>query len=308
MKHLLKIGQVNWIHFQNPTKDELVGIGDEYDLHEIIIDDIIEQTTQDKVDTYDNHIFMVLHFPKYDYSNKRYKSNEFSFILGKNFIITITSLPSNNIEKIKEEYINETNELEDPEKYKISPYYILYKIIDTMYDKTLDILGKSNKDIMNLEEGIFDQNGVNKKLLEEIMVKKRNLVFLKHNFIFQGELLTEMQKIIEKFYEGQLDLYFEDIIYKLDKIDNNITVLSKNVTSLTDVYNSLMSIKINSILARLTVFTLIIGTLTFIVGIYGMNVKLPMQEWSSAFYIIVILMIVLSFSLGLVFKKRGWFE
>ena len=177
-----------------------------------------------------------------------------------------------------------------------------------MYDKTLDILTKSNKDIMALEEWIFDQDWVNKKLLEEIMVKKRNLVFLKHNFIFQWELLTELQKTIEKFYDWQLDLYFEDSIYKLDKIDNNITILSKNVTSLTEVYNSLMSIKINSILARLTVFTLIIWTLTFIVWIYGMNVELPMQWWSSAFYIIVILMIILSFALWFVFKKRWWFE
>ncbi len=308
MKHLLKIWAINWVHFQNPTKEELIDIGEEYDLHEIIIDDIVDFTTQDKIDTYDNHIFMVLHFPKYDYANKRYKSNEFSFILWKNFIISITSLPSNNIEKIKEEYLNETNDLENPEKYKISPYYILYKIIDSMYDKTLDILTKSNKDIMALEEWIFDQDWVNKKLLEEIMVKKRNLVFLKHNFIFQWELLTELQKTIEKFYDWQLDLYFEDSIYKLDKIDNNITILSKNVTSLTEVYNSLMSIKINSILARLTVFTLIIWTLTFIVWIYGMNVELPMQWWSSAFYIIVILMIILSFALWFVFKKRWWFE
>ena len=308
MKHLLKIWTVNWIHFQNPTKDELLEIWEEYDLHEIIIDDIVDQTTQDKIDTYDNHIFMVLHFPKYDYVNKRYKSNEFSFILWKNYIVTITSLPSNNIEKIKAEYISETSDLEDPEKYKISPYYILYKVIDTMYDKTLDLLNKSNKDIMNLEENIFAQNWVNKKLLEEIMVKKRNLVFLKHTFIFQWEILWEMQKSIEKFYDWQLDLYFEDIIYKLDKVDNSITVLSKNVTSLTEVYNSLMSIKINSILARLTVFTLIIWTMTFIVWIYWMNVKLPMWDWESAFPIIVLSMTILAFSLWIVFKKRWWFE
>jgi len=308
MKHLLKIWTVNWIHFQNPTKDELLNIWEEYDLHEIIIDDIVWQTTQDKIDTYDNHIFMVLHFPKYDYVNKRYKSNEFSFILWKNYIVTITSLPSNNIEKIKAEYINETSDLEDPEKYKISPYYILYKVIDTMYDKTLELLNKSNKDIMSLEEDIFAQNWVNKKLLEEIMVKKRNLVFLKHTFIFQSEILWEMQKTIEKFYNWQLDLYFEDISYKLDKVDNNITIQSKNVTSLTEVYNSLMSIKINSILARLTVFTLIIWTMTFIVWIYGMNVVLPMWEWNSAFYIIVLSMIMLSFSLAYIFKKRWWFD
>ncbi|MDR2640349.1 MAG: hypothetical protein LBC61_03345 [Candidatus Peribacteria bacterium] len=50
-------------------------------MHEIVIDDIIDLTTQDKIDVYDGHIFMVLHFPKYDDRNKRYESNEFSFVL-----------------------------------------------------------------------------------------------------------------------------------------------------------------------------------------------------------------------------------
>lgn len=105
MKNLLKIGKVTWIHFQSPKKSELLEIGEEYDLHEIIIDDIVEYGTQDKIDTYDNHIFMVFHFPKYDEKQKRYISNELSIILGKNFIITITSHPTSHIEKIKEEYL-----------------------------------------------------------------------------------------------------------------------------------------------------------------------------------------------------------
>jgi Mg2+ and Co2+ transporter CorA len=138
--------------------------------------------------------------------------------------------------------------LEDPEKYKISPYYILYKIIDVMFDKTLKILSKSNRDIVELEEEIFSAKGLSKKHLEQMMIKRRNLVFLEHLFIPQTELLSELQKTIEKFYEGQLDLYFEDLLYKLDKIENNISVLTKNISSLSEIYNTLMNIKLNSII------------------------------------------------------------
>jgi Mg2+ and Co2+ transporter CorA len=201
---------------------------------------------------------MVFHFPKFDEKQRRYISNEFSVILGKNFIITITSHPTSHIEKIKSEYLSETSDLEDPEKYKISPYYILYKIMDVMFDKSLKILSKSTRDIVMLEERIFMNNGLNKALLEEMMIKRRNLVFLKHLFIPQEEIILELQKTIEKFYDGQLDLYFEDLQYKLDKIDNNISVLTENISSLSEIYNSLMNIKLNSIISRLTGFTLII--------------------------------------------------
>lgn len=308
MKNLLKIWKVTWIHFQNPKKSELLEIGQEYDLHEIIIDDIVEYGTQDKIDTYDHHIFMVFHFPKYDEKQKRYISNELSVILGKNFIITITSHPTSHIEKIKEEYLWETSELEDPEEYKITPYYILYKIIDVMFDKTLKLLTKSTRDITFLEEQIFMNNGLNKMLLEDMMIKRRNLVFLKHLFIPQEEIILELQKTIEKFYDWQLDLYFEDLQYKLDKIDNNISILTKNISSLSEIYNSLMNIKLNSIISRLTGFTLIIWTMTFLVGIYGMNISLPWSTNPYAFLMIIAIMLLISGWLFFFFKKRGWFD
>lgn len=308
MKNLLKIWRVSWIHFQNPKKQELLEIWEEYDLHEIIIDDIVEYWTQDKIDTYDNHIFTVFHFPKYDERQKRYISNEFSVILWKNFIITITSHQTSHIEVIRQDYIDETKDLEDPEKYKISPYYILYKLLDVMFDKTLKILNKSNKDIMELEESIFSASWLNKKHLEDMMIKRRNLVFLKHLFVPQSELITEIQKTVEKFYDWQLDLYFEDLLYKLDKIDNNITILTKNISSLSEIYNSLMNIKLNSIIWRLTAFTLIIWTMTFVVGIYWMNVKLPWESWDWTIYVIVWLMVFISAILLYLFKKWGWFD
>ncbi len=308
MKNLLKIGRVSWIHFENPKKSELLEIWQEYDLHEIILDDIVEYWVQDKIDTYDNHIFMVFHFPKYDEKQKRYISNEFCIILWKNFIITITSHKTNHIEKIREEYISETKDLDDPEKYKISPYYILYKIIDVMFDKTLKILNKNSKDIMFLEEEIFSNNWLNKKLLEELMIKRRNLVFLKHQFIPQNELITELQKTIEKFFDWQLDLYFEDLLYKLDKIENQINILTKNISSLSEIYNSLMNIKLNSIIQTLTVLTIIIWTLTLIAGIYGMNIALPFEKSPNAFMIIFAIMLGISLVLFMFFKKKGWFD
>jgi len=308
MKNLLKIWKVTWIHFENPKKSELLGIWEEYNLHEIIIDDIVEYWVQDKIDTYDNHIFMIFHFPKYDEKQKRYISNEFSVILWKNFIITITSHKTNHIEKIREEYLWETKDLKNPEEYKISPYYILYKIIDVMFDKTLKILTKNWKDIMFLEEEIFSKAWLNKKLLEELMIKRRNLVFLKHLFIPQNELITELQKTIEKFFEWQLDLYFEDLLYKLDKIDNQINILTENISSLSDIYNSLMNIKLNSIIQTLTVLTIIIWTLTLIAWIYWMNISLPLEKYPNAFFVILLIMFLISMFLFAFFKKKGWFE
>lgn len=308
MKNLLKIWTISWIHFENPKKSELEEISKDYDLHEMILEDIEEYWVQDKIDTYDNHIFMVFHFPKYNEKKKMYESNEFSIILWKNFIVTITSHKTNHIEKIRQEYIEETKDSEDPEKYKISPYYILYKIIDVMFDKSIKVLAKNSRDIMWLEKELFSTDEVNTKLLENIMIKRRNLVFLKHLFVPQEEVISELQKTIEQFFDGQLDLYFEDLLYKLDKVENQISALTKNISSLNEAYNSLMNVKLNWLISTLTVLTLIIGSLTLIAWIYGMNVSLPLEHDPNAFWILMIGMIWLSYILYWYFKKKWWFQ
>jgi magnesium transporter len=65
MERILNIGKMTWFHCSNPTPQDLEEIKQTYDLHEIIEDDISEVNTQDKVDLYDDSIFLVLHFPKF---------------------------------------------------------------------------------------------------------------------------------------------------------------------------------------------------------------------------------------------------
>jgi magnesium transporter len=103
-------------------------------------------------------------------------------------------------------------------------------------------------------------------------------------------------------------LYFEDLLYKLDKIENQINILTKNVSSLSEIYNSLMNIKLNSIIQTLTVLTIIIWTLTLIAWVYWMNIDLPIQNSPYAFHIITWIMIIISLILFVIFKKKGWFE
>lgn len=156
-----------------------------------------------------------------------------NIILGKDFIITLTKYPTNNIEKIRQEYEQEIKEEgDDAEEYKISPYYILYKIIDVMYDKIILGLNKFNLDLMEMEKQVFDKNFVDTELLKKVLIKKRNAVLLKTIIIPQEEILVELQKATATFYEGDLDVYFEDLEYKTSKILGHISSIHENIDSI----------------------------------------------------------------------------
>ncbi|HBB03488.1 TPA: hypothetical protein DCZ39_01095 [Patescibacteria group bacterium] len=126
-----------------------------------------------------------------------------------------------------------------------------------MYDKSIKTLTKYSKDVITLEEQLFAASKLEKQLLENLTIKKRNIVSLKHTFAPHKEILDKLQDTLPKFYKEDLDVYFEDLEYKLEKIMNTIAISFENIESLADTYNSLMNIKTNSMISVLTTFAAI---------------------------------------------------
>ena len=73
-----------------PRTAELEDIIKNLDLHEMVEQDILESSAQDKIDTYDDCVFLIIHFPKYNEKIWKYVSNEMNVILWKDYIITIS--------------------------------------------------------------------------------------------------------------------------------------------------------------------------------------------------------------------------
>ncbi|MDR2190828.1 MAG: hypothetical protein LBP53_06775 [Candidatus Peribacteria bacterium] len=297
---------MNWTHLVNPTHKDIIPFLEKYDLHEIIEQDFLDFTTQDKIDVYDDCIFLVIRFPKYNAHSKKHFSNVMHAILGKSFILTVTSYVTNNIQKIQDTYRAELNE-EQSEEFKLSPYYILYKIIDAMYDKALIGLGKFSQDLVRFEDDALDSDFVNEELLSQLLIKKRNAILMKHIISPHTEILRELQIATVNFYAGDLDVYFEDLQYKTDKILSLISIIKENTESLFDVSNTLTIMKTNKVISILTIFTVILGILTRLSGMYGMNVDLPFDDHPWAFTGVCAMMIGAAGIMIVYFRKKKRF-
>ena len=303
----IKIWWTTWIHLVDPDKKQIDKLVDKYNLHEIIEQDFLDFTTQDKIDTYDDCLFLVMRFPKYNTKTKKHFANQMHAILWKNFIITVTSYVTNNIEKIQNQYREEINEAEDDEKFKLSPYYILYKIIDAMYDKVLTSMTKFSQDLVKIEDNSIDENQVTPETLSELLIKKRSAVLMKHIITPHSEILSELQTATMNFYEWDLDVYFEDLQYKTDKILSLVSIAHENTESLFDVSDTLTTIKTNKTISILTIFTVLLWILTWISWLYWMNVDLPAQHMLWVFRRLLGWMIWIAIMMMIYFKLKKWF-
>lgn len=307
MKTTLKFGHTKWIHYASPTKKEVEELVEEYEYHELIAEDLQEFTAQHKIDQYDDVIFIVLNFPKYNVLTKRYYLNEINMILGKDYIITLSLYEASHIEKIVQQYKEDLAEsdIQDEEAYKVSPYYIMYTIIDSLYDKIIKAQWSLSRDLAIFEWWSSDRE-ISRSVIEDLMVKKANAAFMKYTFLPQKDILTEIQKVCEWFYAWDLDVYFADLQSKLDKIINSTLLLYETIQSLTDTYDAMLNLQTNAIIRTLTVFTALTWIMTFISWFYGMNIKLPFMQHQYIWVYLMFCMITIVVGTILYFKRKKW--
>lgn len=107
----------------------------------------------------------------------------------------------------------------------------------------------------------------------------------------QQEILDELNELTKKMYGGELDVYFEDLEYKFDKVISMISTVHETTVSLSDTYGDLATVQTNQIVSALTIYTVVIGLMTLLTGFYGMNVMLPGQEHQWMVRIIIMMIV-----------------
>jgi magnesium transporter len=228
-------------------------------------------------------------------NDQKYILNELDVIIWDNFIVTTTSLESQSFNDLCESIKEEAKDISEP--YKTSPYYILYRIIDIFYDKTIKSLSISSKKLLTIQDNLADRK-IEKSLVEDLMNEDLNKIFIKHNFLSQDIVIMELIAHINWLHDKHLNMYFNSLKVKLHKIINTINVLSERIDSLMWAYDTFVGIKNNDTITRLTFVNAIFMPLTLIAGIWWMSERSMMtgpNNWRLAYPIFLGLCLVIAY-------------
>ena len=78
-----------WIGLYRPAREMLDQLADEFDLHELAIEDAVNAHQRPKLERYGDTLFMVLRAAHYDDAHERVHFGELHVFAGANFIITV---------------------------------------------------------------------------------------------------------------------------------------------------------------------------------------------------------------------------
>jgi magnesium transporter len=153
----------------------------------------------------------------------------------------------------------------------LSPAFILYEILDAYLDKTMKMLERVGRDIKLIEHDLFSSRSTD--TIRSIMNRKRNIITLKHMMKPQIPVFQMVELQMKERFSEEVELYFENLEDKLDKIFSEIQLLQENIDSIEDTLKSVFELETNTTIKYLTVFSAFMLPLTLVTSFFGMNVE-----------------------------------
>jgi len=303
-----------WVNLQNPDRSEVEKLAEKYHFNTLNIEDCMTKFELPKLDSYDDHFFVILQFPPLSQKVGMPRNSQLSVFLGKDFLVTIHQGDLKPLVELIEICKTDSDQQRKDRLLEKSSGVLLHEIIDVLVD---DLLHTSRKIIANLDEiedRVFDET---KPVARSIALLRREINRLRRIVNPLKKFVLEIAKNIKRFSEREdeeLALFFDDIIDHIDKVIETLEESRETMEIYKDTDFVLSTEKTNKVLAVLTIiFTLAIPS-TVIGTFYGMNVNLPGGNGDNlmilgpftAFIIIIIASAIPAILMFTYFKKLGW--
>lgn len=293
---------VRWINIEGIHDTQIVEkIGNCFGIHTLAQEDILNTDQRPKVDNFDQNIFIVLKMLSFDSKKNEIITEQVSFILGSDFVISFQ-------EGIKGDVFNPVRERIRGNKGRIRKAgsdYLTYRLLDAIIDNyfiILEILGES----VELIEKELVKNPTT-KTLQEVHHLKREMIFLRKAVWPLREVISNIQRSESSLIKETTKIYLRDVYDHTIQVMDTIESFRDMLSGMLEIYLSTMNNKLNQIMKVLTIIATIFMPPTFIVGIYGMNFKyLPELEWKYGYPAVMLFILIVSCGMLFYFKKKKW--
>jgi magnesium transporter len=292
---------VTWINVDGlKHTDQIENIGKQYELHPLVLEDIVNTTQRPKIDEYDDYVFVVLKMLYYD-NNENIVIEQVSFVLGKNYVITFQESEGDVFDTIRERL-----RLANGRIRGLKSDYLMYTLIDAVVDNYFSIIETLGNKIEDLETELF-AGTPRENINIEVQQLKREILKVRRAIFPLREIINRIEKGEHPLIYKRTITYYRDIYDHLIQVSENIDIYREMIWSLMDMYMTTISNKMNEVMKVLTIMSSIFIPLTFLAGIYGMNFKyIPELEYRYGYFVLLGVMVVLFIGLLFYFKRKKW--
>lgn len=317
---------VNWIDVDGIHDPNVVAaLGQQYHLHPLLLEDVLNVDQKPKIDLYDDTpvtagaghngsgtssngtgkgevVFVTLKMLHHNRQRQEIDIEHVSLVLGKNYVI---SFQEERTKDIFEPVIDRIKASSGKTR-RNGPDYLMYALMDVIVDHYF-VIAERIGDTMEELEDLIVQERASQQTLGLLYLLKREMALIRRTVYplrdVVGNLLREESDLIHKTTIP----YLHDLADHISQVIETVDSQRELIAGLMDVYYSIVSNRMNSVMKTLTIVSAIFIPLTFIAGVYGMNFEnMPELRTANGYFWTLGMMAVIAVGEIIYFKRRGW--
>jgi magnesium transporter len=306
-------GSMAWIGLYRPRAGELLSLAEEFDLHELAVEDAIQAHQRPKIERYGKTLFVVLHAARYVDSEEEVEFGELHVFVGPDFVVTVRHAESPDLAGVRRRLED------DPELLARGPEAVLYAILDAVVDGYGPVVAGLENDIDEIEYEVFRGDPAVSRRIYEL---SREVVDFQRAVRPLGAILAALGAGFTKYgVDEEQQKYLRDVADHVTEVDERIEsfrtalrdILTVNATLVAQRQNEEMkalseaSNAQNEEVKKISAWAAILFAPTLIGTVYGMNFdQMPELHWAVGYPFALLLMGAVSVTLFLVFRRRRW--
>lgn len=267
---------------------------------DLVLEDVVNTNQRAKVEEFESCLFVVLKMIRLDDKGKQAIHEQTSFVLGQDFLLSFQDEPGDTFDFVRDRLRRSSRKIRSR-----GSDYLLFALIDTIVDNYLIVLERFGERIEDLEQKILSNKGDD--LTKSISRLRNEVNFLRKQISPIREITYRLQKGALSLIKEENSEFFRDVYdHSLDVIET-LDSYKDTLGTITDLYFSLLSHRMNEIMKFLTIYASIFIPLTFVAGIYGMNFQsMPELHWSFGYPLALGVMAAITLFMIRHFKKKNW--
>ncbi len=299
---VITYGRLTWVNIVQPTPEDMQYLRAHYPFHPLELEDCLSQIERPKIDEHEDYLFIVMHFPVFDRQAQISRPSEINFFIGANYLVTVHA----GVLKPLVQLFNACKEDEKARQRHMGKGAgrLLYDVLDRMVDYCFPMLNKVGQHIRNIEEDMFTADM--RRIVQSISLVRRDLIALRRVVKPQIAIVGNLERKDRPFIQEELDVYFGDIVDGFSRAWDILEDYEEVIEELSSTADSLISYRINEVIRILTLISVVMMPPTLVASIYGMNVRLPLEEHPLAFAVVLLVIVFSIVGTWVYLRRRGW--
>lgn len=266
-----------WLALQEPSEKLLLTLQQEFDLHELAIEDARAAHQRPKLEQYGSSLFIVMQTAML--WDERVHLGETHMFVGSRFFITIRHGPSISYTQARERLES------TPERMAKGSAMAAYAVMDFIVDNYHPILQTLQEKFEQLETEIF-HGRFERDTIGRLYELKRELLVLRGAAAPVLDITDELMRFHPHLIPKDVRPYYRDIHDHVSRLIASVDEIREMLTAAMQVNLAFVSVEQNEAVRRLAGWGAILAIPTVVFSLYGMNFKnMPELGWPYGYHV-----------------------